>query len=791
MSHLKSSGVLRMFATVFFVCLFSGVSAQVHTPKYVSPTGNIGGFWEYLPQGYNNNETYPLIISIHGVGELGQGNWSDLPRILNTGIPRLIQNGQFPVSFWSGGQSHKFIVISPQFRNWPVPNDVNDMINYAVQNYRVNPSRIYVTGMSMGGGITWEYASAFASRVAAIVPVCGASWPDHGRAQQIASGKVAVWATHNDADGTVPAWYTNDYVTHINNNGANPPARKSIWASNSHDAWTKTYDPNYRENNLNIYEWMLQYAKGSSAPPPPPPPPPPAPTTTVSLPGKVEAEAYTSMHGVQSENTWDAGGGQNIGWIDNNDWMDYSVNPTTTGTYTVKFRVASGGSGAKFQVKKSDGTVLATVDVPSTGGWQNWQTVTANVTLTAGTQTLRIQSITWNGWNINWMDFAHATAIAPPPPPPSGSTTGTTRVEAEHYTSMHGVQSENTWDAGGGQNIGWIDNNDWMDYSINPSVTGSYTFNFRVASGATGAQFQIRKSDGSVLATVNVPATGGWQSWQTVSATVNLTAGAQTIRLYSTTWNGWNINWFEFSGSGTTSSGGGGSTAPVSSKIEAEHFTSMHGVQSENTSDAGGGLNLGWIDNGDWMDYSVNVATSGTYTLRFRVAAGSWGAQFQVKRSDGTVLSTVNVPHTGGWQNWQTVSVIVNLNAGTQTIRLQSTTWNGWNINWWELASGSSTSANRTAGDVEVSNTTGAASLEVYPNPVTDKFVLKLNNELKGTVRVQVVNASGSVVKEFNLNKPTAGTSQFYLSIGDLSTGAYVLKAQMSQWVETKQIIKQ
>jgi len=915
MSHLKSSLGLRLGATVFFVLMFIGVSAQVQTPRHVSINGNCGGFYEYLPQGYNSSETYPLIIYIHGLGELGNGGSWELPRVLNNGIPKLIQWGQFPASFNSGGQNHRFIVISPQFVQWPSANDINAVVNYAVQHYRVNANRIYVTGISMGGGLTWEYGSSYASRVAAMVPVCGASWPDPTRAQQIAAGRVAVWATHNNGDGVVPVWYTNDYITHINNSGANPSAKKSIWNSTSHDAWSQTYDPNYRENGMNIYEWMLQYTKGNATPPPPPPAP-----TAVSLPGRVEAEAFSAQSGVQTEATGDAGGGQNVGWIDQNDWMDYLVNPSTTGAYTVRLRVATPNNGGQLQIRRTDGTVLSTVSIPNTGGYQAYQTVTATLNLTAGSQTLRVVSTAWPGWNFNWMEYAHATATAPTPvasnnfkveaeafssqqgvqtentqdagggqnvgwidqndwmdysinpsvagtytvklriatpnggaqlqirrgdgsvlstvtlpntggyqawqtvtttlslaagvqtirvvstawagwnfnwlefnsgssTPPPPAPTGNTRIEAENFTAQHGVQAENTWDAGGGQNVGWIDNGDWMDYSYNAPAAGTYTMNFRIATPNTGGQFQVRKSDGSVLATVNLPNTGGYQNWQTVSVTVNLAAGSQTLRIVSTAWQGWNFNWFELNQGGATVT----TVTPQKTRIEAETFVAQQGIQTEGTWDAGGGQNVGWIDQNDWMDYNYTAPAAGTYTVSFRVAAPHTGAQLQLRSADGSVLATVNVPNTGGWQSFQTVSAQVTLAAGAQRLRVVSTAWAGWNFNWFEVegpVSGSVTSTGRNNSDVEIAGAANAASVEMYPNPVQDKLVLKLNNELTGAVKVIITGVNGVVVKEFNFSKGSKGQSQFYLTLAQLPAGSYLLTVQMNQWKETKQLIK-
>ncbi len=252
---------------VLCATIVSNVHAQVQTPRYTSATANSGGYYEYLPSGYNaSSQSYPLIIFVHGIGELGSGSAADLPKLLNcwNALPRLIANGQFPASFNVGGQQQGFLVLSPQFKAWPSASDINNVINYAVQNYRVNQNRIYVTGLSMGGGATWDFAAAYPTRAAAVVPICGATWPDLTKARAIAAAKLPVWATHNESDPTVTSSYTKDWVSNIVNNGGN--AKKTIYPTSGHDAWTKTYDPSYRENNLNIYEWMLQFQKNSAVP---------------------------------------------------------------------------------------------------------------------------------------------------------------------------------------------------------------------------------------------------------------------------------------------------------------------------------------------------------------------------------------------------------------------------------------------------------------------------------------------------------------------------------------------
>ena len=263
---MKSTSLLAA-AIIIFLSLGSRCYSQVQTPRQVSVTGACGGFYEYLPQGYNTNtsKNYPLIVAVHGIGELGNGT-TDLANILNcwTAIPRLIENGGFPTSITVAGQSFSFIVIAPQFRWWPSGSDVNDVVDYAIKNYRVDQSRIYVTGLSMGGGAVWDFASTFPTKAAAVVPVCGAASADPTRAQAISNAKLPVWATHNQDDPIVSSYNTAGWISQITQYGGD--IQSTIFPVSGHDAWTKTYDPGFTQNGLNVYQWMLMHQKGNSTP---------------------------------------------------------------------------------------------------------------------------------------------------------------------------------------------------------------------------------------------------------------------------------------------------------------------------------------------------------------------------------------------------------------------------------------------------------------------------------------------------------------------------------------------
>ena len=197
------------------------------------------------------------------MGELGNGE-SELPKVLRNGPMKLIVNKTFPESFKVNDSAFQFIVFAPQFMHWPWPGTVYSIIDYVVSHYRIDKKRIYLSGLSMGGGAVWECignSDKYAKMIAAVVPVCGASLADSIKAATIARANLPVWATHNQTDPVVTVMYTDKYISYINAAEVrqNPPARKTIFSDPGHNAWRKTYDPAYKENGLNVYEWMLSH----------------------------------------------------------------------------------------------------------------------------------------------------------------------------------------------------------------------------------------------------------------------------------------------------------------------------------------------------------------------------------------------------------------------------------------------------------------------------------------------------------------------------------------------------
>ena len=139
----------------------------------------------------------------------------------------------------------------------------------------------------------------------------------------------------------------------------------------------------------------------------------------------------------------------------------------------------------------------------------------------------------------------------------------------------------------------------------------------------------------------------------------------------------------------------------VPGRIQAEDYTNYSdstgsneggqyrsdGVDIETTSDAGGGYNVGWTTNGEWLEYTINVSTAGLYNISLRIASDVANAQLRLRLDGGALGGTLNVPDTGGYQTWQNLLLLnQNLSAGIHTLRLEIVT-GGVNINYIDVLS--------------------------------------------------------------------------------------------------------
>ncbi len=195
----------------------------------------------------------------------------------------------------------------------------------------------------------------------------------------------------------------------------------------------------------------------------------------------------------------------------------------------------------------------------------------------------------------------------------------------------------------------------------------------------------------------------------------------------------------------------------IPNKIEAESFSLQSGVQTENTSDTGGGLDVGWIDSGDWMEYAVDNSSSLTnFTINFRVASPNTDGKISYYL-DNVLVKQLAIPSSGGWQTWETVSDLITIPAGKHYLKAVATK-GGFNMNY-----------------INVSSTVGLEGvndnmLSIYPNPVVDRLNIQSSNF--NYTKIEILTVSGTIAYVYC---PSANEQESHLTV-NLPNGLYLVK---------------
>jgi predicted esterase len=242
------------------VLIALSVKSQQVARSLTASTGLFIGFLEYKPVNYDPTHKYPLIIFLHGIGERGNGT-TDLPNVMANAIPKYINAGHTMTFTSLSGVQETFLVLSPQlstaYGSWQNIY-VDEMLKYARANLSIDTNRIFLCGLSLGGGGTWKYATAStanAGTFASIMVTCGTcEWSNMCNLSNV---NLPVWAFHATDDGTVPVSCTNNAINMMMSCNPTVVPLKTIFPNGNHWIWDRSFDTVHAYQNPNVYEWFL------------------------------------------------------------------------------------------------------------------------------------------------------------------------------------------------------------------------------------------------------------------------------------------------------------------------------------------------------------------------------------------------------------------------------------------------------------------------------------------------------------------------------------------------------
>jgi fibronectin type 3 domain-containing protein len=464
---------------------------------------------------------------------------------------------------------------------------------------------------------------------------------------------------------------------------------------------------------------------------------------------------YRPSEAVDIVGTADTGGGYEVGNAVAGEWLEYTVSVQTAQSYDIQARVASLGQGGTFRYLV-DGISKGSVSVPNTGSWSAYQTITlANVSLGIGSHVLRV-ALDTNGAsgavaNFNYFNFV-ASAGCTAPSAPTGLT-----------ATAGNAQATLNWNAVSGA----------TGYNVKRSLTvnGTYT---TVASNLTATTY------------TNTGLTNGTTYYYVISALASSCESANSSQVSATP-------------SARSPFNQSGTPWPVPGQIEVENYdnggegVAYHDLEATNIGGAyrsdgvdlaacvEGGYEVGWAYAGEWLEYTVNLAVGGTYTIQARVASDGQGGTFHISFNGNNVTGAMTVPNTGGWASYQMILVSnVSLSAGTQVMRIAMDA-NGsqpspaiGNFNWINIVGGSTPSA-----PTGLSATAGNAQVTLNWNGVSGATSYKVKRSTTSGGPYTVINGSVTATSYTDTGL-TNGTTYYYVVSAVNASGEGPNSAQAS-----------
>jgi predicted peptidase len=202
---------------------------------------------------------WPLLLFLHGAGERGDDVWA----VAVHGPPKLLRSD--PSSAAAKLLAENFIVVAPQCAagEWWNPAHLLALLDDIAAHHRIDPQRVYLTGLSMGGFGAWDLGVAYPERFAAIAPICGggafATVYLANEQKRTDLRALAVWAFHGAQDETVPLVESQRMIDLLRSARV-VDVQLTVYPDERHDSWTRTYA------NPELYTWLLEHARPAPRP---------------------------------------------------------------------------------------------------------------------------------------------------------------------------------------------------------------------------------------------------------------------------------------------------------------------------------------------------------------------------------------------------------------------------------------------------------------------------------------------------------------------------------------------
>ncbi len=431
--------------------------------------------------------------------------------------------------------------------------------------------------------------------------------------------------------------------------------------------------------------------------------------------------------------------GYNVGWIEGGEWMQYDINVLFDGVYDINVRIASGDFTGLFYLSVDGAQIISQRYVPHTGDYQTWETLTIpDVVLTTDMDKLILYSI-GGGYNLGSLQFNYTGAMSEIATEfLVAKTTMNTTIQLELNKPLNALP-----------------NNVENDFEIFSNGTPLTILNAELdAQNSRIVHFEV---DYNILYSDNLKISYNGTTVTSIDGSSLETFFLEDVENREPVYH------------------------PVPGTVEAEDYFNHFGTQQENTNDTGGGKNLAFLDVGDYMDYYINAASNGTYTVDYRTASesesGAVKLQIIDENGNATDIHNVTFPATGNWQTWTTTtSSNFQLSQGIHHLRVVITQPQ-FNFNW--LRFNLITSNQELVERFE--------TLSMFPNPTDGEFTIQGKLTEKDDVIIEVFNILGHNV----LSKKLNNIKEFrqVLDLSNQAVGNYLVRIKTTNGSQKTMIL--